>query len=105
MQLVPSGTVAILVAEPPAVKATIGRLRLLLIGTWGVYPISYMFPMIGDLTGSEFFTGADGFVARQVGYTIADILAKCLFGLTIFKIARLKSMADDASFASVESKH
>ena len=91
--------------QPPAVKATIGRLRLLLIGTWGVYPISYMFPMIGDWTGSEFFTGADGFVARQVGYTIADILAKCLFGLTIFKIARLKSMADDASFASVESKH
>lgn len=91
--------------QPAEVKATIGRLRLLLIGTWGVYPISYLFPMIGDWTGSEFFTGADGFVARQLGYTIADILAKCLFGLVIFKIARLKSMADDSAFAAAEAKH
>lgn len=91
--------------QPAEVKATIGRLRLLLIATWGVYPISYLFPMIGDWTGSEFFTGADGFVARQLGYTIADILAKCLFGLVIFKIARLKSMADDSAFAAAEAKH
>jgi bacteriorhodopsin len=91
--------------QPAEVKATIGRLRLLLIATWGVYPISYLFPMIGDWTGSEFFTGTDGFVARQLGYTIADILAKCLFGLVIFKIARLKSMADDSAFAAAEAKH
>jgi hypothetical protein len=49
--------------------------------------------------------GADAFVGRQVGYTVADILAKCLFGLTIYKIARLKSAADDASYASSEGVH
>jgi len=28
--------------QPAGVAATVGRLRLLLIGTWGVYPISYL---------------------------------------------------------------
>ncbi len=73
--------------QPAGVAATVGRLRLLLIGTWGVYPISYMFPL--------FDIGAtDAFVWRQTGYTIADILAKCVFGLTIYKIARMKSAAE-----------
>ncbi|MGA1591526.1 MAG: xanthorhodopsin, partial [Candidatus Nanopelagicaceae bacterium] len=34
------------------------------------------------------------YVGRQVGYTIADILAKCVWGLTIVKIARMKSIAE-----------
>jgi hypothetical protein len=34
------------------------------------------------------------FTDRQIGYTIADVLAKCVFGLTIFKIARMKSAAE-----------
>jgi branched-subunit amino acid permease len=39
-------------------------------------------------------TTANQFVGVQVGYTIADILAKCVFGLTILKIARMKSQAE-----------
>ena len=73
--------------QPAGVAATVGRLRLLLIGTWGVYPISYMFPLF-DIDST------DAFVWRQTGYTIADILAKCVFGLTIYKIARMKSAAE-----------
>jgi hypothetical protein len=34
------------------------------------------------------------FVNRQIGYTIADVAAKCVFGLTILKIARMKSVAE-----------
>uniref|UniRef100_UPI00404AE358 bacteriorhodopsin-like n=1 Tax=Candidatus Planktophila sp. TaxID=2175601 RepID=UPI00404AE358 len=66
--------------QPAGVAETIGRLRLLLIATWGVYPIAYIFNIVGDATASSFVT-------VQVGYTIADILAKCVFGLTILKIA------------------
>ena len=73
--------------QPEGVAATIGRLRLLLIATWGVYPISYILGMNGAPT-------ANSFVGVQLGYTIADILAKCVFGLTIFKIARMKSHAE-----------
>jgi bacteriorhodopsin len=74
--------------QPEGVAKTIGRLRLLLLATWGVYPISYILGM------GEGMASAEQFVGVQVGYTIADVLAKCVFGLTIFKIARMKSMAE-----------
>ena len=74
--------------QPDGVAATVGRLRLLLIATWGVYPISYILGM------GEGMPGANQFVGVQVGYTVADILAKCVFGLTILKIARMKSHAE-----------
>jgi bacteriorhodopsin len=73
--------------QPAGVAETVGRLRLLLIATWGVYPISYILGMGGDATSQQF-------VGVQVGYTVADVLAKCVFGLTILKIARMKSMAE-----------
>ena len=74
--------------QPEGVAATVGRLRLLLIATWGVYPISYILGM------GEGMASAEQFVGVQVGYTIADVLAKCVFGLTILKIARMKSIAE-----------
>jgi bacteriorhodopsin len=74
--------------QPAGVAETVGRLRLLLIATWGVYPISYILGMGEGMASSEQFVGV------QVGYTVADVLAKCVFGLTIYKIARMKSMAE-----------
>ncbi len=76
--------------QPEGVAATVGRLRLLLIATWGVYPISYLLPILSDTAATD----PNAFVNRQIGYTIADVLAKCVFGLTIMKIARLKSAAE-----------
>jgi len=73
--------------QPEGVAKSVANLRLLLIATWGVYPIAYMFNIWG--TASQ-----ESFVAVQVGYTLADVLAKCVFGLTILKIARMKSMAE-----------
>ena len=73
--------------QPAGVAETVGRLRLLLIATWGVYPIAYIFNIVGDASASSFVT-------VQVGYTVADVLAKCVFGLTILKIARMKSIAE-----------
>lgn len=83
--------------QPEQVRKDIRGLRLLLLATWGVYPISYMFPMFG-------LEGADAFVARQVGYSVADVLAKCLFALLIYKIAREKSFVDEPEFANREFK-
>ena len=73
--------------QPEGVAKSVANLRLLLIATWGVYPIAYMFNIWGTET-------QESFVAVQVGYTLADVLAKCVFGLTILKIARMKSMAE-----------
>jgi len=86
--------------QSPAVAATIGRLRLLLIATWGVYPISFILNMNSDPLAPDW----NAFVGREVGYTIADVLAKCLYGLVIFKIARMKSAEDSKEFAESEYK-
>nr|WP_314141806.1 bacteriorhodopsin-like [uncultured Rhodococcus sp.] len=84
--------------QPPAVRQTVSRMRILLLATWGVYPIAYIIPLyFSD-------TGATAWVAKQAGYSIADILAKVLYGLLIYKIARLKSFADDPDFAARENE-
>lgn len=62
------------------------NMRLLLLASWGFYPIAYLFPIIG-------FTGAGAEVAVQVGYSVADILAKPFFGLLLFAIALEKTRA------------
>ncbi|MDG1481989.1 MAG: bacteriorhodopsin-like [Myxococcota bacterium] len=60
--------------------------RLLLLATWGFYPIAYMMPLFG-------VGGASAVVALQVGYSVADITAKCGYGLMIYHIARSKMVA------------
>lgn len=74
----------------PRVKELLGNTRLLLIATWGFYPITYMFPMFG-------FAGSSVEVGVQVGYSIADILAKCGYGFMIYAIARAKMEAEGAT--------
>ena len=87
-----------LTKQSEAVQRKVKLLRLLLIATWGVYPITFILAM--NSTG---FNAAE-FVNREVGYTIADVLAKCLFGLVIFSIARIKSAEESAEFAKSEFK-
>ncbi len=73
--------------QPVEVKGLVKSLRLLLLLSWGVYPIAYLLPALG-------ITGASATVGVQVGYTIADILAKPIFGLYVFAIAIAKTKAD-----------
>lgn len=76
--------------QPARVRVLFRNIRLLLLGTWGFYPLVYMAPFIG-------LTGAESQVAIQVGYSIADLLAKAGYGLMIYAIAREKSLADGYS--------
>lgn len=85
--------------QPAAVRQTVSRMRILLLATWGVYPIAYIIPLYMANAG------ADAWVFKQVGYSVADILAKVLYGLLIYKIARLKSFADDPAFSADENEH
>ncbi len=82
--------------QPLAVRGTLSRLRWLLLLSWGVYPIAYLLPLLN-------IGGADAWVGKQIGYSIADILAKAVYGLIIFSVARKKSLADDAAFAAAET--
>jgi bacteriorhodopsin len=85
-------------SQPREVKVLLRNLRLLLLGTWGVYPIAYMIPFLGP-------ESAAAIVGVQVGYTIADVLAKPGFGLLIYAIARAKTAADNETLSTVSSKH
>lgn len=88
-----------LAAQSPKVQGMLKGARLLLVATWGVYPITFILAM--NNTGAPSFSDV---VAREVGYSIADILAKCAFGLLIFTVARIKSGEESKEFASTEFK-
>ena len=84
-------------SQSEKVRGLFQTLRVLLIATWGVYPITFILSM-----NSAAIPTAEEVVAREVGYTIADILAKCLFGLIIFAIARIKSAEESKEHAAAE---
>lgn len=77
--------------QPEQVKTLISQMRLLLLLSWGVYPIAYLLPELG-LFGTPVAT-----VSIQIGYTIADLLAKPIFGLFVYSIAKVKTEDDAAS--------
>lgn len=76
--------------QSEGVKDRVFWLRIIVIVTWSFYPVAYLVPMvISDAALAE--------VIRQVGYSIADILAKPLFGLFIVGLAMLKSEEETAA--------
>ncbi len=80
--------------QPERVQVLVRNLRLLLFGSWGFYPIAYLLPLIfGGLSAS-------GVVAVQIGYSLADIIAKAGFGTLIYFIALEKTKADGGIKAS-----
>ncbi len=64
----------------PQVSTLLRNTGLLTLFAWGFYPIAYMAPFFG-------LTGAGAEMGLQVGYSIADIIAKCGYGLLIHAIA------------------
>ncbi len=80
------------------IKVLFVNTRYLLIATWGFYPIAYA---IGTWGGMD---SAGAIVAVQVGYTIADVTAKALYGVMIFVIAYQKSVEDGTLPSMLEGK-
>jgi bacteriorhodopsin len=80
-------------SQPPAARKLIEICRLVLLITWAVYPIAYALggteEALAAKAGGK--VGADGVVALQIGYAIADMTAKAGFGVLIYFIARAKS--------------
>lgn len=70
--------------QPPTARGLVSTARWVVVISWCFYPLVYVFPMIG-------FTGGSAATAVQVGYTIADIVAKAMFGVLIYLIAARKS--------------
>jgi len=79
-----SGAIA---KQPASARGLVSLARYVTVISWCFYPIVFIFPMIG-------FTGSGAITAVQVGYTVADIVAKAAFGVLIYMIARRKSEAE-----------
>lgn len=71
-------------SQPENVRGLINGAAYLVVISWLFYPIVYLFPLIG-------LTGGAAITAVEVGYTVADIVAKAVFGILILAIAMRKS--------------
>jgi len=72
--------------QPAEARGLVSTARTLTVIAWLFYPVVFLFPMLG-------LTGAGAEAAVQVGYSIADIVAKAVFGMLIFTIAVIKTDA------------
>lgn len=75
--------------QPAIVKSYVSVIRNVTLIAWSFYPIAFLFNEFKD-------TGA-GIAAVQVGYSIADVVAKCGYGIIIYWIARAKTEEDGAT--------
>ena len=82
--------------QPESVKKLIKTARMVTFASWGFYPIVYMVPFI-NLGGSTVET------SLQIGYTIADIIAKVGVGILIYMIAVRKSQIEYGDLKPADS--
>ena len=69
-------------AARPGMKAVFW----LLLGSWMLYPGGYLMPAM--------WFEADGVVARQITYTVADVSSKVLYGVLLSYVAQKASAAE-----------
>ena len=79
--------------QPENVRGLVRTARMLTFASWGFYPIVYMVPYTG-------FSGGGVTATIQLGYTLADLVSKAVFGVLIYNIALRKSAAEAAEGAS-----
>ena len=70
--------------QPEDARGLVNTARWVVVLSWAFYPVVYFAGAIG-------IDGATASAIIQVGYTIADIVAKSVFGLLIYMIAVRKS--------------
>jgi bacteriorhodopsin len=70
--------------------ASLRNATILLLSSFGVYPLVYAVPVFADVTPAWFTT-------MQVAYSAADVVAKVGFGVLIHKVAKLRTAEDVAA--------
>ncbi|MFC7544913.1 bacteriorhodopsin [Plantactinospora sp. GCM10030261] len=71
---------------PESARGTARMVWWLVLVSWMLYPGAYLMPAMWDT--------ADGVVARQITYTVADIVSKVVYGVLLGIIARRVSVAE-----------
>jgi bacteriorhodopsin len=79
-------------SQPDAARGLVKWAIVITIGTWTFYPLVFFAPLLLGAENSSLATmSGEAATIVQVGYTIADILAKAGFGVLIYLIAAAKS--------------
>jgi len=71
------------------VKNLVSAARYVTVISWSTYPIVYILGSVG-------LSGSTGFVGVQIGYSVADVISKCGYGVMIWYIAASKSQVEKA---------
>ena len=71
--------------QAPSVASITSSARYLTAVSWLTYPFVYMIKGVG-------LEGATATAAEQVGYSIADVVAKAIFGILVWRIAHEKTL-------------
>jgi len=74
--------------QPDSVKGLVVTARYLTVISWLTYPFVYIIKNIG-------LAGTDATAYEQVGYSLADVVAKAVFGVLIWGIASGKSAEEE----------
>ena len=80
-----SGLSESIAKQPEDVRGLVSMARWVVILSWSFYPVVYFAPFVMSLDGGT------ATAVIEVGYTIADVVAKAAFGVMIFMIAVRKS--------------
>jgi bacteriorhodopsin len=78
--------------QPECVKGLLVTARYLTVVAWLTYPFVYIIKNLG-------LAGAVASTYEQVGYSIADVVAKAVFGVLIWAIASGKSAEEEKGMA------
>jgi len=76
--------------QPDSVKSLVVAARYLTVISWLTYPFVYIIKNLG-------LAGAVATTYEQVGYSVADVVAKAVFGVLIWAIAAGKSAEEEDS--------
>jgi bacteriorhodopsin len=74
----------------PEAATSLRNATIVLLSSFGVYPLVYAVPVFADVTPAWF-------TAMQVGYSAADVVAKVGFGVLVHKVAKLRTAEDVAA--------
>jgi len=81
--------------QPENARGLVSLARWVTVVAWCFYPVVFLAPLVG-------LTGPASETVIQVGYTLADVIAKAAFGVLIYLIAVRKSEAEYGSPAEVQ---
>ena len=74
----------------PEAAVSLRNATIVLLSSFGVYPLVYAIPVFADVTPAWFTT-------MQVAYSAADVVAKIGFGVLVHKVAKLRTAEDVAA--------